>query len=149
MVRNRISSTFRLDTPAFATKDIKIESWEGLKKYTVIYYRGRKNVENRLNLILPREQIYAVNTDAQAFKMLNAGRADIVISESVQGNKIIANNPKLSAVVEIAKIQETKIYAYIHKKHEKLSLKIAKTIEQMKIDKSFSKIVGDFNKAIQ
>lgn len=134
---------------AFATKDIKIESWKDLKKYTVIYYRGRKNVESRLNLILPREQIYAVNTDAQAFKMLNAGRADIVISESVQGNKILADNPKLSAVVEIAKIQETKIYAYIHKKHEKLSPKIAETIEQMKVDNSFSKIVDDVNKTFQ
>jgi len=134
---------------AFSTKHIKVESWEDLKSYTVIYYRGRKNVEQHLQRVLPNEQIYAVNTDEQAFRMLAAGRADIVISENLQGNRIIANNPKLSGVVEIAKIQKTKIYAYIHKKHEKLAPKIAETIEQMKIDNSFSIIVGDVNKTFR
>jgi polar amino acid transport system substrate-binding protein len=134
---------------AFSTQNIKLESWEDLRNYRVIYYRGRKNVEKHLHRVLPNEQIYAVNTDEQAFRMLVADRADIVISENVQGNRIIADNPKLSAVVEIAKLQETKIYAYIHKKHEKLLPKIAETIGKMKVDNSFSKIVDDVNKTFR
>jgi len=134
---------------AFSTKDIKIESWEDLKGYTVIYYRGRKNVEKYLHQVLPKKQIYAVNTDEQAFRMLAADRADIVISENRQGNKIIANNPELSDVVEIAKMHETKIYTYIHKKHEKLAPQISETIEQMKIDNSYSRIVNDVNKSFR
>mgnify|MGYP000426774199 CR=1 FL=1 len=134
---------------AFSTKNLKIESWEDLNSYTVIFYRGRKNVEKQLLRVLPKEQIHEVNTDEQAFRMLVAGRADIVISESLQGNKIIANNPKLSHVVEVAKMHETKIYAYIHKRHEKLAPQIADTIEKMRADNSFSRIVNDVNKTFK
>ena len=134
---------------AFATKSVKIEIWDDLKEYNVIYYRGRKNVELFLNKVLPPEKIYAVTTDEQAFRMLAASRTDMVISESRQGNKIIANNPKLSDIVEIAKLDETKIYAYIHKKHRDIAPIIAGAIEEMKWDGTFSMIVDDVNKAFR
>lgn len=77
--------------------------------------------------------------------MLADDSTDIVISESRQGNKIIADNPSLSDIAEIAKLDETKIYAYIRKKLEKIAPKIAKTTEAMKKDGTFSNIVDKVN----
>ena len=134
---------------AFTAKNIKIQTWNDLKEYNVIYYRGRKNVEQFLKKILPPERIHDTKTDKQAFKMLAAGRVDIVISESRQGKILISDNPEFSDIVEIAKIDETKIYAYIHKKHKEIAPKIAETIEKMKTDGTFSKIVDQVNKAFQ
>ncbi len=81
---------------AFATKDIKIETWHDLKGCDVAYYRGRKNVENFLNNSILPDQIHATTTDEEAFRMLAMGRVDVVISEGGQGHKIIATNSRLS-----------------------------------------------------
>jgi len=126
---------------AFSIKEKEIKKWEDLKDYKVIYYRGRKNVEKYLKANIPFEQVSTSVTDSQAFKMLAAGRIDVVISESVAGKQILTNNPAYRNIKEIAKLEETKIYSYINKKHKDLALKIAKTIEEMKQDGTFAKIV--------
>ena len=149
---NKYSNLIRIESQllsvwltAFSTEKIALEHWTDLKKYHVGYYRGRKNVESILNNILPKEQIHSVTTDIQAFKMLSTGRTDIVISESREGNSVIKNNKAYSDIFEIAKIQETKIYAYIHKKHKALALKIANTLEDMKEDGTFLRIISENN----
>jgi len=126
---------------AFATKDININSFDDLKGYHVAYYRGRSNVNKLLAKVLPSESIHAVTTDVQAFKMLAAGRIDIVISESREGKRVIAAKFTSTSIREIAKLNETKIYSYINKRHKSLAFKVAKTIEEMKIDGSFLKII--------
>ena len=134
---------------AYATKNISINSWQDLKDYHVVYYLGRKNVEKMLGNIMPPSQVMAVNNDLQAFKILAANRTDIVISESINGRAIINSSSEFKDVKAIAKLNETTIYAYIHKKHEKLGVKIANTIEEMKKDQSFSKIVNNVLKDYQ
>lgn len=126
-------------------KDIKIENWEDLKHYNVIYYRGRHNVKNKLEKYLPKEQIYEVTTDKLAFNMLSKKRADIVISESHEGQILIESSTYFSNIQEIAKLEETLIYSYINKKHESLAPLVAKTIEEMKQDGTYSTIVNQFN----
>ena len=130
---------------AFATKDIKIEKWNDLNKYRVAYYRGRKNVEQFLKENISIEQIHAVTTDEQAFEMLAIGRVDVVISEDWQGKKIINSNSKLSNCFEVGRIDETPIYAYIHKKHKNIVAKIVLTIEEMKEDGTYSKILNEIS----
>ena len=132
---------------AFANKEIKIKTWNDLKGYKVIYYRGRKNVEKALGKVLPPAHIVSVTNDKEAFNMLAKGIDYIVISESREGNSAIRNNPEFKNIREIAKFEETLIYAYINRKHKKLAPKIAKTIEDMKKDGTFTKIIDEVNKS--
>jgi len=134
---------------AFATKNIKVEKWTDLKEYRVAYYRGRKNVENFLKENLNIEQIHSVTTDEQAFQMLAIGRVDVVISEDWQGRKIINSDSELSNCFEVGRLDETPIYAYIHKKHKNLVSEITLTIEEMKNDGTFPKIVNEVDKAFK
>lgn len=126
---------------AFSSKVKKIEKWEDLKDYKIVYYRGRKNVEKYLKTYTSFEQTSTASTDRQAFQMLAAGRVDVVISESLAGRQIIENNSKYGNIKEIAKLKETEIYSYIHKKHKDLARIIAHTIEEMKQDGTFGRIV--------
>jgi polar amino acid transport system substrate-binding protein len=127
---------------AFSTQDIKIHTWQDLKGYKVAYLRGRKAFKQQLDGVLPASQALTTVTDQQAFKMLAADRVDIVISESVQGGKIIANNPNFTNITEIGRLDEVKIYSYINSRHKELAPKIANTLEEMKLDGSFSDIVS-------
>jgi len=130
---------------AFSSNGIIITGWGDLKGYRVAYYRGRKDVETILNKVLAPALITRVNTDEQAFSMLAAGRVDLVISESIQGKMLIESHQKFSKITEVAKIDESKIYAYMHIKHEKLVGDIAEILNGMKEDGSFLKIVDKVN----
>jgi len=126
---------------AFATKDITITNWESLKGYRVAFYRGRKDIELTLKNVLAPGLINRVNTDEQAFSMLATGRVDIVISDSLQGKMLVKVHEKFAKIIEVAKIEEVKIYAYMHTKHQNMVSKIAKTLNVMKKDGSFWEIV--------
>ena len=129
----------------FSAGDIRISGWESLKGYRVAYYRGRKDVEIILNKILAPDLINRVNTDQQAFSMLAAGRVDLVISESAQGQMLLESHQKFTNIVEAAKMDESKIYAYMHLKHKKIAAKIAQTLKGMKEDGSFLNIIEQVN----
>jgi len=139
-IESQILSIYRA---AFSTKNIKIQSWQDLEGYKVAYYRGRKDIEKILNNVLAPHNIIKTITDEQAFNMLLAKRVDIVISESTEGEKLLEKKEIFSKVREIKKIDETKIYAYIHKKHKKIIPRIVISIEEMKKDGSFEKILNN------
>ncbi len=134
---------------AFAKENIKIKKWSDLKDYRVVYYLGRKNVETFLGEVVPKNQILAVSNDVQAFQLLAAKRADVVISESINGQSIIKSRPVFNDIKEVAKLNETSIYAYFHKKHRELSTRIAKTLDEMKKEGSFIKMTDDVIKNYQ
>jgi len=126
---------------AFSTKNIKINSWKDLKDYYVSYYRGRKNITAALQNVVPQKQIFRVNNDKKAFELLSAGRIDIVVTERNQGNKILSKYPKFSSINEVGQLQQSIIFAYINKKYKDLALKIATSIDEMKKDGTFKRLV--------
>ena len=134
---------------AFSTEPRNIESWDDLRGLKVAYYRGRQNITNVLDKVLAAESIIRVSTDEQAFKLLASKRVDIVVTTSTQGKDIIAGTPALAEISEVAKLDETKIYAYMHKKHRLLANKIAATIEQMKAEGAFDRIFNQSQKQWQ
>jgi len=129
----------------FATQEIKFETWNDLKGYRVAYTRGRKNMENILHQFLPKEQIVLANDDTHAFKMLASGLIDVVVSESELGDDLLEGRSQFSKIIKITKVHPVRIYSYIHKKHHQLAEKIATSIDEMKQDGSYAKIVGAVN----
>jgi len=126
---------------AFATKEFEISNWADLSPHQVAYYRGRKNVENFLKGIMPSKNIQTVNHDKQAFRLLANNRIEIVISELKEGINIIKSSDKFKNIREIARLDETKIYAYIHKKHKDLASQVAQALEEMKKDGTFKRLL--------
>ncbi len=133
----------------FATKEIKFETWDDLKGYRVAYKMGRKNMEKILHQFLPKEQIVIANNDTHAFKMLAQGLIDVVVSESRLGDDLLEGRRDFSKIIKIQRIHPVRIYSYIHNEHRQLAAKLAATIEQMKKDGSYDKIVGVVNNAFK
>jgi polar amino acid transport system substrate-binding protein len=151
---NKYPNLLRVDThlvsvwQSFYTniKGISVETIQDLSPYRVSYYRGRQNVQKLLEGIIPESQISQVSTDEQAFKMLNSGRIDIVISESRQGNSIIEKN-HYSDIYEIKKIDEIRICTYLHKKHSLLVPLLNETLLEMKRNGTFDRIFNEAERA--
>jgi len=128
---------------AFSTRPLKISSWKDLQGLKVAYYRGRKNITNNLDQVLMPNNIVRVQDDQHAFMLLATNRVDVVITTSIQGRKITENTAVFAKIIEIGKLEQSKIFAYMHHKHKLLAEKIAATIEQMKADGAFKRIVSE------
>lgn len=129
----------------FATQEIKFETWNDLKGYRVAYTRGRINMQKILHQFLQKKQIVVANSDTHAFKMLSDGLIDVVVSESRLGDSLLAGRSHFSNIIKITKVHPVRIYSYIHKKHHQLAAEIATSIEKMKQDGSYAKIVSAVN----
>lgn len=121
-------------------KDITIRQWSDMEGAYIGYMRGRQNVKQHLSA-LKDASIYPQNTEYGLFKMASDGRVDYAVSESFEGWRMLQQHPELQSVTEVGKLEETKIYAYMNKKHAKLAKRIAATLEDMKRDGSFQRIV--------
>jgi polar amino acid transport system substrate-binding protein len=125
----------------YATKQITFDSWEDLKEHKVSYSLGKKVLDNILSQLLPKEQILVANSDTQAFKMLSGGLVNVVIAGSRTGVDLLEAHSQFSNIKKVKNVHPIRMYSYIHKKHKQLAVKIADTIEQMKKDGSYAKIV--------
>ena len=125
----------------FATEKITFDSWEDLKEHTVSYSRGKKILDNILSQFLPKEQIVVANSDTQAFRMLSDGLVDLVIAGSRTGVDLLEVHSQFSHIKKVKNVHPIRMYSFIHKKHKHLAVTIANTIEQMKKDGSYAKIV--------
>jgi len=137
------SQLLSVSMAAFATRPLLVSSWQDLRGFKVAYYRGRKNITNILTRLLIPDNIIRVASDDQAFALLVADRVDVVVTTSTQGGKLTAKSDVFSAVMEVGWLEESKIFAFMHKKHSQLAKKIATTLEQMKVDGVFSQIVSE------
>ena len=134
---------------AYATKNLEIKGWDDLKSFRVVYYRGRKNIEKKLDKIVPKKYLMLSKDDLQGFRMVEKGRVDVLVTDSRQGNHILKKNAEsLSNVKLVKNFNKARIYAYMHKKHLKLAEKLAKTLDAMKQDGTFKKLVDQAHNQI-
>lgn len=123
-----------------------ISDWEQLQGNSIGYLRGRQNVKEHLELI--SGDVRQQNTELGLFKMVAAGRITYAISEVFEGQRIIASHPELHMIQEVGHLEETLIYAYMNKKHEKLAQTVATTLDEMKRDGSFTIITNKIRQEI-
>ena len=72
-----------------------------------------------------------------------------MVSESRLGDDLLEGRRDFSNIIKIQKVHPTRIYSYIHSKHQQLAVILATTIEQMKKDGSYEKIVEGVNNAFK
>ena len=81
--------------------------------------------------------------------MLSDGIVDLVVSGSRLGDFLLETHPQFTSITKVKKVIPVRMYSYIHKKHKQLATKIADTIEQMKKDGSYARIVEVANKSFK
>jgi polar amino acid transport system substrate-binding protein len=75
LVRVPVPVTY-LDMMAFTrNRDLKVSGWESLRPYHIVYMRGNKLAEQKTAGM----DVKTVTSPEQAFRMLMAGRADVVV----------------------------------------------------------------------
>ena len=132
---------------AYATRNINLDNgWEDLGKYNVAVLRGSAHLTDMANKYAKNTQ--ELSTSIQLLKFLDAGRADIALFnpdgvglilklEEFKNSKIRKIGPPLSALP---------IYSYLHKKHSKLALEVAKALHAMKVDGTYQKLIKSVHK---
>jgi len=155
ITNNKYSNLLRIDCEllvvelmVFSKHSIDIKDWQDLSKYSVAYYRGRNDVSKNFAKLNVKPAIYQVNTDTQAFIMLALDRVDVVISEKKLGNKIILSDREFADIAAVGSLAKTHIYAYLHKKHQKLLPKIVDSLEQMKSKGRFQQLFAEAEKDV-
>lgn len=135
--------------PLFAfvgNPDIKakgIKGVKGLTPYKVITMRGDRIMEKFVNPVIPKNNLNIVASYEQAFKMLAAGRADVVVSDRSRAFhflKLLNLKDKIKMVTPPLMIPN--LYTYVHKKHAALAVELAKTMKEKMDDGTYQKMVG-------
>lgn len=129
---------------AFVGKpDLKVEGIKDLASYRVITMRGDRVMEAKINPAIPKDKLTVVASYEQAFKMLAAGRADIVVSDR---SKAFYFMKKLGIEDKITMMKRplilVNLYTYFNKKHAALAGDIAATMKAKMADGTYQKMVG-------
>lgn len=116
-------------------KKIKLNNWESLRntKFRVDYRRGVKKCEENLTKVVRPDNLESVADDVQGLKKLLAKRIDIYVGiESIIDHLLKTTEFSASSVNKAGVMDESKIYAFLHKKHEKLVPKLGAVFKAMK-----------------
>lgn len=129
----------------FKRKDIKLTSWDDVKKYTIAHMRGIVYVKDKLaTLLLPKDRIHMTDSGRDGFKMVTAGKADITIGVKRDMDRIILRDKELSRErFKSVIIEKILVHSFMNKKHQKLAETIADTLEEMKKDGTYQRIVDE------
>lgn len=139
VTNNKYSNLIKIDhkmlsvwVSVFGIHDnIRIHSLEDIGQYSVCYINGRKFFDDVFAPLVKPGSLMRVNSDRQAFEALAKKRVDIVITTHVEGQQLIASEPKFSQIKQIKKIIELPIYSYIHKKHQALLPELLENLAQV------------------
>lgn len=108
-------------------KTLALNGWKSLSPYRIGIQGGIKFAERGTQKMKP----VVVDTNAQLFKMLNAGRIDIAVAARVNGlvtmNKLGLQNVH---VLQPA-LQEYPLYHYLHSKHAPLVPRLDAVLSEM------------------
>jgi polar amino acid transport system substrate-binding protein len=126
-----------IEIVAFTTAGrIAIPNWEALSPYVVGYVSGWNVVESRRSSFLEATPV----SDAEhLFKLLGAGRADVVIYERLDG---LAQAKTLGIKVQPMSppLASTKLYTYLHKKHAALVPKMTEALVKLKRNGTYKRL---------
>ncbi|MFV2060115.1 MAG: substrate-binding periplasmic protein [Gammaproteobacteria bacterium] len=128
----------------FSNKNISLnDSWQSLRPYSVAIINGWKILESNVPEVV---ELTKVKNPKQLFGMLKLKRADLIIYEKWAGIYYLKSK-KISDVKLISPPLIVKpLYIYLHKKHKNLTIKLTKTLKNMKKDGTYLKLKSEILK---
>jgi len=128
----------RLDT-------IKVNGWESLLPFKIIYLSGIKLVENGLNRInMPGDNRIGVYDIDDAFHLLNIGRGDLVIVSPSTGRATLKKLDLTHSGIKMIQppVVTIKLYPYMHRRHRDLAAALAMELKKMKASGQYARLVN-------
>lgn len=122
---------YYLETMAFILKDsqIDIRQKEDLKKYRLGKVRGVKHTNN---ITKGLTDVYEMNSTENMFRMLNMGKVDVVLTNTLDGN-LVLKRLGYENIVSIGRpLAVFPLYHYIFEKHKALVPLIDEEILRLK-----------------
>jgi ABC-type amino acid transport substrate-binding protein len=108
---------YYLETMAFILKDsqIDIRNKDDLKKYRLAKVRGVKHTNN---ITKGLSNVYEMNSTENMFRMLNNGKIDVVLTNTLDGN-LVLKRLGFDNIVSINKpLAVLPLYHYVFEKHK-------------------------------
>jgi polar amino acid transport system substrate-binding protein len=124
------------------SKNLNIETtgWESLKPYNVAIITGWKILETSITDTL---SLTKVKDEISLFRLLDLGRADLVIYDRRQGLAFV-EAMKLQGITALDPPLAVKsMYLYLNKKHADLVSPMTEAIKRMKEDGTYRRIVAE------
>lgn len=130
--------TFDMEFMAFArNKDLQINNWDDLKKYSVAIITGWKILENN---IPEGVDLIKVKNPQQLFELASKGRTDIILFSRWQGIAFTRENHYEEVFPVGSALATMEMYVYLHKKHHALVPELAQAIRDMKQDGNYRQL---------
>lgn len=118
-------------------RDIEISGWDSLKPYNVGIITGWKILEWNIK---ESKSLTKVKTVRQLFKMLDAGRVDVVVYMRWAGLHSIRELDIEGVRIVEPPLATKKSYWYLHKKHRDLVPRASAMLREMKRDGTYDRI---------
>ncbi len=123
--------------------DLKINSFDQLKPYSVVVPKGWKLVVNKVTEAEPRE-LFVVTAPEQLFRMLEEGRVDIGMVGYLSGLHVIKEHDIKGVSAVDPPMIEKDLFLMLHRKHESLIPMFDNVIKEMINDGTIDKIYSKF-----
>lgn len=131
---------YYLETMAFIKKGsgVQINNKEDLSKYRIAKVRGVKHTNNITKGLL---HVYDFNTTKQSMMFVMLGRADVVLTNKIDG-LIVLKKYEIDNVVPTGKPLATlDLFNYIHEDHKDIIPRVDAMIKKMKASGELNRII--------
>lgn len=130
------SAHFSLLFSAYARAPITLgNGWQALKgsRYRVEYAVGTRKCEVELPKVVAPDRLSVVASDLLGLRKLALGRSDLFIDvDSVVQPVLALAEFQGTPIRKVALMEEVKAYAYLHKRHQGLAVRLAEVLSEMK-----------------
>jgi polar amino acid transport system substrate-binding protein len=117
---------------------IKVNGWESLLPYNVVWVRGWKNCDRELK---EAKTITRVPNEELLFRFLSEGRADVGVFGLDTGVQKLRELAIINVHPITPPIAESTLHLYVHKSHAHLVDQISATIRAIKLDGTYKKLL--------
>jgi len=136
----------QLDGVAFVKKSgLVVGGWSSLKNYTIGAFSGSKFVEKNA---VGMDVVYLPGAK-NLFPMLESGRIDLIVIPYLSGLKFIKKNSLLGFKALAPSLTTTKLYHYLHKKHQKILPRLTEVLEIVARENRIQSIRDDYIAALK
>jgi len=138
---------YYLETMAFikVNSGIKIKNKDDLRKYSLVKVRGVKHTNN---ITAGMPDVYTIGSTEQMMEFLNDGRADIALTNTVDGLMALQKLGFTEIVPLDEPLAVLDLYHYIHSDHLKLVQKVDDAIKKMKENGQLKQLIKQAEKQV-
>ncbi len=125
-----------IDQSVFAgSKEIRVNGWESLADYEIVYLAGIKVVERGMDRAgIPKNRRIPVYTIDRAFQLLAGGRGDLTVVSASTGRATMKKLGISSEAIHLLSppLVFIELYSYMHKRHSGLAMALGDVLKEMK-----------------